>query len=248
MCRVRRSWPHSKYDGAAMPSYAAFILLLFSSLVLPGLAWGQSVAPTRVEIDLSISGEVTLTLKSSRAKVQALELMVLPYPGETLERGERIQVVPLQLLLPAGESRQVRVRWQGESQLPNSESFLLAIEELPVEVGSRDSKASSSEVRLLSRLLLPLHVFSTGQPVLNSDIVNSDGAKVLRLENRGRKYASLANYELHMPHAHLAVLAGLDVARVIRRDAILPGQRVEIPLAALGLDSQAAGSISLARK
>lgn len=157
-----------------------------------------------------------------------------------------LEINPPQLLLRPGESRQVTVSWRGDEKLLRSESYYLAIDELPLDVGISDS---SAELQLLTSLRLPIHVEATGDPKLGFFPPAVDGSASLELRNTGGRYALLSNYQIGVKkNSGLIFFDGLDVARLLNRDAILPGQVVSIPLRLIGVEAAGLQGARLVRK
>ncbi|AOS96655.1 hypothetical protein AUP74_01193 [Microbulbifer aggregans] len=224
------------------------------SLLIFGLgistAVAQSVTPTRLEIDIEKSPRAVLTLSSTKAVDVALELSVsqythVPEQGQ-VEKEIPLSVSPPQVLLQPGETRQVVVSWQGQQKPPQSVSYYLRVDELPLAVGRPENEA---EIRLLTSLRLPVHVGTGGDTAMDFQPPNIDGSASLELINTGGKYALLSNYFIATgSESGSVIFDGLDIARLLNRDAILPGQTVSIPLRLIGLDATGIQGARLVRK
>lgn len=210
------------------------------------LSTAQSVTPTRLQLDLEESAQAILTLSSTKPADVALEFSVADYSMALGNMEVPLEVLPPQLLLRPGETRQVVVRWRGSKRLPHSASFYLAIDELPLAI---DAPTSTAEIQLLTSLRLPVHVEVGGRPELGFHPPQIDGSASLELRNTGRQYALLSNYEIGVERNDgLVLFDGLDVARLLNRDAILPGQMVSIPLRLIGLEAAGLQGARLVRK
>ena len=204
------------------------------ALAIP-LSVAQSVTPTRLELNLKESSQAILTLSSTKPVDVALELSVADYSAAGGEVDAPLEIVPPQMVLRPGEARRVLVRWRGKKSLPVSKSYYLAIDELPLTVGAQGSEA---EIQLLTSWRLPVHVEVGGKPEVGFFAPHVDGSASLELRNTGRQYALLSRYEIGIGSGRETVLLdGLDVARLLNRDALLPGQTVSIPLRLIGLEA-----------
>lgn len=223
------------------------LLILFAGI---SQAIAQSVTPTRLEIDIEQSPRAVLTLSSTKAVDVALELSVAEYhhvPEKARARAEiPLSVSPPQVLLKPGETRQVVVSWKGGQKPPISVSYYLRVDELPLAVGRRENEA---EIRLLVSLRLPVHIGTGGDTAMDFNPPQVDGSASLELANTGGKYALLSDYAITIGSAgDRVVLDGLEVARLLNRDALLPGQTVSIPLRLIGIEAVGIQGARLVRK
>lgn len=227
----------------------ARIFSLLGGLLLAGfipLALAQSVTPTRVQINLEDSPQAILTLSSVKPVDVAIEFSVLGYSASLADMEAPLQVIPPQMLLRPGETKQVMVRWRGSSTLRRSASYYLAIDELPLAVKDREVSAA---IQLLTTLRLPIHVHASGEAELAFSPPQVDGSASLEFYNTGEQYALLSHYEIGVTHdLEVILFDGLDFARLLNRDAILPGQMVSIPLRLIGLDAAGLQGARLVRK
>ncbi|WP_237068497.1 hypothetical protein [Microbulbifer guangxiensis] len=206
----------------------------------------QSISPTRLEIDIEQSPRAVLTISSTKSVDVALELSASAYFPLVQEQAIPLEVSPPQLLLQAGETRQVVVSWVGREKLPKSVSYYLAIDELALEVGDASERA---EIRLLTSWRLPVHIEAGGLPEVDFTPPDIDGSASLELTNTGEKYALLSNYQVTFDSGgELQVFDGLQFARLINRDAILPGQTVSVPLRLIGIGAEGLQGAQLVRK
>lgn len=210
------------------------------------LAMAQSVTPTRLQLNLEQSPQAVLTLSSTKPVDVALELSIDAYSAAYESMEGPLEILPPQVLLRPGETRQVLVRWRGGKKLPHSASFYLTIDELPLAVNAREVSGS---IQLLTSLRLPVHVEAGGNPELGFFPPNIDGSASLEFYNSGEQYALLSQYEIGVTHdSEMILFDGLDFARLLNRDAILPGQMVSIPLRLVGLDAAGLQGARLIRK
>ncbi|WP_323845846.1 hypothetical protein [Microbulbifer magnicolonia] len=222
--------------------YAVTILVMAS--ISTTLA--QSVTPTRLQLNLDESPHAVLTLSSTKAVEVPLEFSIAHYSAASGSLEMPLEILPPQLLLRPGETRQVTVTWRGERQLLRSASYYLAIDELPLTIAGSESEA---EIQLLTSWRLPVHVEAGGNPDVGFFPPYVDGSASLELRNTGRQYALLSDYEIGMEsnRGHV-VFDGLDIARLLNRDAILPGQTVSIPLRLIGIEAAGLQGARLHRK
>ncbi|WOX07115.1 fimbrial biogenesis chaperone [Microbulbifer pacificus] len=227
----------------------ARIFQIAAGLLLVGIlpfALAQSVSPTRVQINLDNSPQAILTLSSVKPVDVAIEFSVLDYSAAFTDMVAPLEVIPPQILLRPGETKQVMVRWRGSSTLQRSASYYLAIDELPLAVKDREVSAA---IQLLTTLRLPIHVHANGEAELAFSPPQIDGSASLEFYNTGAQYALLSHYEIGVTHDREVILFdGIDFARLLNRDAILPGQMVSIPLRLIGLDAAGLQGARLVRK
>ena len=221
------------------------LAITISLFCLSSVAQAQTVTPTRLELNLQESRQAILTLSSTKAVDVALELSVAYYSAARMDEVP-LDILPPQILLRSGETRQVTVSWRGAKQLGHSESFYLAIDELPLTTGAPESTA---EIQLLTSWRLPVHVEAGGKAQVGLFPPQIDGSASLELRNSGRQYALLSQYEIGVERdSDAIVFDGLDIARLLNRDALLPGQTVSIPLRLLGVKAAGLQGAQLLRK
>lgn len=212
----------------------------------PLFASAQSVTPTRVQIDLEQSPHALLTLSSVKPVDVAIEFSIMDYSAALADMEAPLEVIPPQILLRPGETKQVMVRWRGSLNLPRSASYYLVIDELPLLVKNPEVSAA---IQLLTTLRLPVHVQASGEAELAFSPPQIDGSASLEFHNTGAQYALLSQYEIGVTHDREVILFdGIDFARLLNRDAILPGQMVSIPLRLIGLDAAGLQGARLVRK
>lgn len=228
--------------------FARNLALAVATFLIAGMppSTAQSVTPTRLELNLEESPRAILTLTSNKPVDVALEFSIAYYSTAQGDMAVPLEILPPQVLMRPGETRQVIVSWRGGKRLPRSESYYLAIDELPLAVDASERKA---EIQLLTSLRLPVHVEVDGRPEIWFYRPQMDGSASLELRNTGRQYALLSNYEIGIEHnRELVLVDGLEVARLLNRDAILPGQIVSIPLRMIGFEAAGLQGAQLIRK
>ena len=215
----------------------AFVLLMTG--LMPVFAVNaQTISPTRLVIALDQEQQATLTLTATQSTPQALELRVLPYQQSskagTAAASIPLSVTPPQVLLQPGQTRQVRIDWRGAASLEASRSFWLEVEELGLSAGAQ---ADPSEINLLTTFRVPVHVHSGGAPQLQVEMRSSHEADAITLHNAGNRFAHLANYTLTA--SGRKAVPGLEIARALNRDALLPQESVTVLAESLGFAANA---------
>ncbi|MFW5827990.1 MAG: molecular chaperone [Alkalispirochaeta sp.] len=147
----------------------------------------------------------------------------------------QLQLFPSQIIVQAGQTQTVRVRWVGDD-LPDEElPFRVVAEQLPINLSREQDEASG--VRMMLRYRATLYVRPAGvEPeVVVADFSVSDAELSMTIENRGTAHALLSNSlmvlesegeETELPAEDVEALATVNV---------LPGgvRRLRIPLADL---------------
>jgi P pilus assembly chaperone PapD len=228
------------------PSSIRLPMLLLA--LLPSLAAALSLSPTRLEVDLRASAvaEVELRIGGRPDRVQHVELSLLerlvdervaPVAVDSIS----IELQPPQLVIEPGGHGVVRVvARRASGSAAASRSYYLVVE--PVEIAdpaTGTASADDSRIQFVPRLHLPLHVDLGGQPASSirriadaQPQVEEDADGVggeIEIVNRGSRYQRLATLRAVGP---VDALAGRELARRARTDAVLPGQRLRIPLKA----------------
>lgn len=198
------------------------------------MAHALSVSPTVVDIDgrQVTRAKVRITAPGNASLVLDLSILERHADG-TLAAPTAPSLVlhPPQLFVPAGGSADVSLQWVGEAPADGTRSFYLLAEQLPVAMEDADAQ---THIHMLARVHLPVHVGGVGTADLR--ITHEDPARVV-LSNRGRRHARLAMLELHVvrPGGDIRRIPGIALARVIESDALLPGARVVVDAAAIGI-------------
>lgn len=200
-----------------------------------------SLSPTSVLVEASDARPVRVRVTAPATSPLALDLHVQErhVDGEG-ERADIPQTPPFELhppqvLVPAGGSADIVLRWTGTLPAEGSRSFHLVADQLPVAIGQPEA---GDEVRLLARIYVPVHVAHGGSVRLDVATGGQGASRRVLIANRGNRFARLAALELQLGRADgsTRTVPGLELARLARSDALLPMGRLALDAVALGLD------------
>lgn len=151
------------------------------------------------------------------------------------DASDQLQLFPSQIILQAGQTQTVRVRWIGDGVPATEQPFRVVAEQLPVNLSRDEDEASG--VRMMLRYRATLYVRPAGvEPdVVVTEFSVSDGEVSLTIENQGTAHALLADgllvvdsdgEESELPAEDIEALATVN---------ILPGgvRRLRIPVSDL---------------
>lgn len=208
--------------------------LLTLGLLLGNTAQALSVSPTVVEIDGQqvTRARVRVTAPGNASLVLDLTLLERAADGSLMPAQQpAFELRPPQLLVPAGRSADINLQWQGAAPATASRSFYLVAEQLPVAM---ERGSAQNHIHMLARVYVPVHVGNTGAANLR---VAHDGSSRIVLSNTGTRYARFVTLELHViaPEGGMRRIHGLELARVLESDALLPGAHLGIDASAIGL-------------
>lgn len=208
--------------------------LLALGLALGTTAQALSVSPTVIEIDgqQAMRARVRVTAPGNASLVLDLAILERAADGTLLRAAQpAFELHPPQLFVPAGRSADVSLQWLGAAPAAGSRSFYLVAEQLPVAM---ESGSTQNHIHMLARVHLPVHVGDAG--VADLRITHSDPSRIV-LSNNGTRYARFAALELHVvrPDRGMRNIDGIELARLVESDALLPGARFEVDASALGL-------------
>lgn len=200
-----------------------------------------SVSPTSVSLDLRRTGATEVVFEAPHSVPLALDLSIVERSAESV--GGRpptdapLRIVPTQLLVPAGKRATTRIEWIGAA--PTSRSFYLVAEQAPVDFSGATEASAPENVRLLTRVRVPVHVFAGGAPAVTASRVEGVAGPGIELFNHGTRYVRVRHLALRGRHddgrADLT-LSGEVLLGLLRTDALLPGARATVPLVALPAD------------
>ncbi|SHF15364.1 P pilus assembly protein, chaperone PapD [Modicisalibacter ilicicola DSM 19980] len=217
----------------------------FAGLVLSAglLGWGPAVAlgvsPTLIELPAADPAQIDIRIQGSETARLAVELSVLERvvasDDTAITRGlkeDELRLVPPQLLMDPGGSQQVTMTWAGDRATDGSRSFFLVIETLPVELDAISHHDDmDNDVKLLTRFHLPVHVYgSSGSSEVAAYLTEKGDMQVVRIENSGDQYALMKHLDFlfELNGEKQVTIPGSDMARVLKKDAILPGESINL--------------------
>ena len=220
-----------------------FAALLPFSVSVGALA--ISVTPSVIELAQGSEGAVVFRFAASPGAAAALELQVVERRpeggGEVLVPVEGVwDVLPPQLYIEAGEEADVRLTWQGDLPGGRSRSFYLVAAELPIVLGEPPEE---NEIRFIARFYIPLHVAAPDSPAPSLQLRSLPGGDI-EIANQGARYVRLSGLGLRVLDSAggaLAVVEGVELARLAQVDAVLPQGSVTVPAEALALPGAPAG-------
>lgn len=219
-----------------------FVLALTIHVVVAGPVAGFQLDPMSAVIRLDQSNATTtFDVRNTTGEPIAVQMRVatrsIQPDGTELneDASDVLQLFPSQIILRAGQTQTIRVRWLGDSAPEAELPFRVIAEQLPINL-SREQNESSG-VRMMLRYRATLYV----QPanVAANAVVSSleaDGSYLrMTIENRGTAHAPLAEAVLVMRFAgEERTLPAGDIPALSTVN-VLPGElrQLRIPIADL---------------
>ena len=193
-----------------------------------------SVSPTIIEIDgvQKTRASVRVTAPGNAALILDLAMLERSAEGTSAPAtGPAFELQPPQLFVPAGRSAEISLQWVGGAPADGSRSFYLVAEQLPVAM---EPGSGENHLHVLARVHLPVHVGAAGAADLH--VRHGEGGRI-ELLNTGTRYARFAGLalQLEVSGGTTRTIDGMDVARLVESDALLPGARIELDATTLGL-------------
>lgn len=165
------------------------------------------VAPIHVEMTSVGSGgraQVTVTNDSSHplpVETSVQKMMLDESGGHTLSKaGDDFMVFPAQALIPAGGTQVFRVQWVGEPMLAESQSFILAITQIPLKMPN-----GKSGVQVVASLGVNINVAPpqgvASLKLVSAGIATDKGGKrqpTITVENPTKTHTLLPQYTIRL--------------------------------------------------
>ena len=111
---------------------------------------------------------------------------------------ELFMVYPSRMVLEAGESRSVRVKWNGDPDPPRELAFRIIAEQIPVEFEPNE-RTDGAGIRLTYRYMGNIYILPHGaapEVVLTSHELRGNNL-VLNMENKGSRHTLLENLAVY---------------------------------------------------
>ncbi len=173
------------------------MLILIGCLVCgSNMAAALSIEPLTVEMSTTGSGaRTTLNIENNSAQPVPLQLrasrITLDKNGNRVDLGsdDNFLIIPDQPLLPPNTAQSIRVQWVGEADIPESETYIISAEQLPVALD-----AVSSGIQVVMNYSVAVNVAPPGSTgvleVVGTDIASVDGKRLasVTLKNSGNRH------------------------------------------------------------
>ncbi len=212
------------------------MLCLALNLVGGSPVFALSVWPTNLNLNPKSDRQTYLNFEAPLTEDLALEFEVFERrPGQgraasVRAREEIISVKPPLLFLPKGESGRVQISWHGPPRLAQSQSFfVLAAQVSPKSDPNASPNSVQSEVTLLARVFIPLHVSASPYTAPDLRLTYSFRDETAFLINHGQMYARVRKYQLvglSGSGDEVFKVGGSALARFLGTDAVLPGEEL----------------------
>lgn len=188
--------------------YAALTL----TLIAPKAGFGFTLTPMSVSFETSGKG-ATQTFQAHNDAEEDIAVEISLSGRVVAQDGSETQpkiadvdklflVYPPQVILKAGEKRNIRVSWIGPSQLPEERAYRLIAEQLPVDTKPRDANRGAT-IKMLLKYVAALYVTppqAKPKVVLKSFSRQDSATPKLRLvlENQGNRHTLLNGLQVKL--------------------------------------------------
>jgi fimbrial chaperone protein len=174
------------------------LLLTFIASLFCGshMAAALSIEPLTMEMTTAGSGgRATLHIKNDSAQAVPIQLRVnritLDKEGNRVDLGvdDNFLIIPDQPLVPPNTEQSIRVQWVGDADIPESQTYIITAEQLPVELG-----AVNSGIQIVMSYAVAVNVAPAGASgaleVVGTDIASVDGRRLARVtvKNSGNRH------------------------------------------------------------
>lgn len=195
-----------------------FAMLFVSLGLLISPAQAMRVSPMVIEMDSSGSGAVArIEVQNVNPGRLAFETRVYRLKfdenGQITEEAadEDFLIFPPQGALAPGGRQVVRLQWVGQQELPASEAYYVAVEQLPVALEPMGSETVGAQVQVLYNMRALVVVAPKGaKPDVEAKSVNAGAFRLppaegqtedrivegvrITLKNEGRRHAMMSNF------------------------------------------------------
>lgn len=226
----------------------AALLLAAMTLGMPGAAHALQVKP--IIFDMSTAGaesRTTITVINSAATPVPMELQVnrldLGPNGEMIKSpggGDDFMIFPPQTVIPPNATQTFRIHWIGDPEIPESRSYNIEVNQLPVEA----PKVADGETRMSIQLVYSFVTTVTVRPpqgtssfqIRKAEFSRNEQGKsgvALTVENTGNLHNYLANADIQLDAENWSKKLTPQTVRVLAGPGlVLPRhvRRIFIPL------------------
>jgi len=154
------------------------------------------------------------------------------------DASSQLQLFPSQIILQAGQTQTVRVRWVGDDVLDAELPFRVVAEQLPINLSREQDEASG--VRMMLRYRATLYVRPAGvEPeVVVTEFSVNDAEVSMTIENRGTAHALLSDSLMVLQSAGEETELPAEDVEALATVNVLPGgvRRLRIPVADLPVE------------
>lgn len=234
---------HRKYSDRQFPNLhiiLAACALTMSAIFFSGQAQAQRVQPMSYELAPSGSKSSTsLRIENSSKIDMTLELMANKISID--DQGDEIRtpsdddflIFPPQLILKAGKTQAVRVKYIGEPSINESAPYRISIKQIPIDL----SGTGRSGVGMVVNFHTLAHVTPTGAKIdlYVSKLSNQGSGKwAIAIDNRGKKMGRLSQTTWTLTDGSQSkTFSHKEVADMTERNLVMPGRTLNMIISAI---------------
>lgn len=136
----------------------------------------RAMRVTPVIFDMTTTGAASkkiVSVTSNGTNPLPVELIVFPIdldsngkPIKLTGNEDDLMIFPPQAVIPPGKTQTFRVQWVGDPELPQSRSYSISINQVPVQIDMPD--AQPDKVHTAVQVVLNFSIFATVQPTMGS--------------------------------------------------------------------------------
>lgn len=215
-------------------------VLFLATFVLTGKAFAQRVQPMTYELEPSGSSSSTSLRIENTSKVDmtlelvANKLAVDESGTETLTPAEDDFVIfPPQLILEAGKTQAVRVKYIGEPTISESSPYRISVKQIPIDL----SGSGRSAVGMVVNFHTLAHVVPKSAKVdltVNKISAGSGDNWNITIENRGDKMGRLSQTRWIVSDGGKSKTLSLkEVADLTDKNLVMPGRALNLTIPAI---------------
>jgi fimbrial chaperone protein len=219
----------------ALRCLASVVVVLFTAAVGTDRASATSVSPIQLEMTSAGSAsraqvKVTSSSQTPLALEASIKRMELDEDGRQSlsEAGADFLIFPPQAMVPPGVTQVFRVEWVGAPDLPESQSFLLSLSQIPLK-----NPKSQSTVQVIMSLGVLVNVApfkGTPQIKLVGTAVQLEKTgkrqPTITVENPSRVHALLKDATIRLSNGSWSqTLSPADFSQMVGAGLVQPGKR-----------------------
>jgi P pilus assembly chaperone PapD len=218
------------------PGAARFAALIFATWVIHCGDGAQAMSVTPLSVELTSSGasnKATLRVHNNAAAPIPVEFQItritIDEKGATRSEPapDQFVIFPPQKAIPPGATQSFRVQWLGTPNLKQSETYIISVNQLPVDLG-----ASKSGVQMVYNFSVIVNVApmnaKSAVELVSADIVtdkNNVRRPRIRVKNSGNRHALLSDGSILLSGGGWpAVIGSPDLRAAIGLGLIQPGK------------------------
>jgi len=224
--------------------------MVATAIVVPTQAHAQRVTPMSYELAPSGSkSTVNLSLENTSQTDMTIEMMAARIAVD--DRGNETKtdaeddflIFPPQMILAAGKTQTVRVKYVGEPRIDESAAYRIAVKQVPVDI----DRGGTAGVGLVVNFNTLAHVVPSGaktELIVSNIRSNASGGWDLDVTNNGNRMARLSRTEWDVSGGGTTQsLNRNEVADMTDKNLVMPGATLTLSIPAI--EGMSASSTSI---